>query len=63
MHLKGKYQEITLITIRQGRIGVNTTYLGSWQSLFPWKLVETAAVSAETRQNRRRRIADAATLP
>ena len=47
MHLKGKYQEITLITIRQGRIGVNTTYLGSWQSLFPWKLVETAAVSAE----------------
>ena len=60
MHLKGKYQEITLITIRQGRIGVNTTYLGSWQSLFPWKLVETAAVSAEIRRGH---IVDVTTLP
>ena len=47
MHLEGKYHEITLETIRQGRRGVNTTYLGSWQSLFLWKLVEMAVVSAD----------------
>ena len=49
MHLDGNYQEITLEAIRQGRIGVNTSYLGTWQPLFLWKLVETAIVSAEIR--------------
>ena len=33
VHLEGKYQEIKLKTIIKGRIGINTTYLGSWQSL------------------------------